>query len=206
MTKQQKAVEILNRLHDIWPLPKTALIYTDPLQLLVATILSAQTTDKLVNMITPALFARFPTAKDYADSSVEEIDSYIKKTNFHNNKARNIYNMAKILSEKYNGKVPDTIEELITLPGVARKTANVVLGSAFGKSEGIAVDTHVMRLSKQLGLTEESTPEKIEKDLMSIVPKDSWTDFSLLLINYGRAFSPARIHCKDSEVLGDLCN
>jgi endonuclease III len=206
MTKQQKAVEILNRLHDIWPLPKTALIYTDPLQLLVATILSAQTTDKLVNMITPALFARFPTAKDYVDSSVEEIDSYIKKTNFHNNKARNIYNMAKMLVEKYNGKVPDTIEGLITLPGVARKTANVVLGSAFGKSEGIAVDTHVMRLSKQLGLTEESTPEKIEKDLMSIVPKDSWTDFSLLLINYGRAFSPARIHCKDSEVLGDLCN
>lgn len=205
MTKEEKVKEIIKRLYKVYPHPKTALNHTNALELLVATILSAQATDKLVNLITPELFKKFKTAKDYADASVEEIDSFIKRINFHYNKAKNIIAAAKIIVEKHGGNVPDTMEELDALPGVARKTANVVLGNVFKKAEGIVVDTHVMRLSQKLGLTTHKTPEKIEEDLMEIVPKDKWIDFSHLLINFGREYCPARPHVCNDCPLGDLC-
>lgn len=205
MTKQEKALEIIKRLHKVWQKPQTALIHSNPLELLVATILSAQATDKLVNLVTPALFKKYKTARDYADAPLEELDNDIRRINFHYNKAKNIKAACKIIAERYNGKVPDSMEELDALPGVARKTANVVLGNAFHKAEGIAVDTHVARLAKRLLLTNQTTPEKIEQDLMKIVPRNKWIDFSHLLINYGRAYCPARSHvCRDCP-LGDLC-
>lgn len=205
MTKEEKVEEILKRLYKIYPHPKTALNFTNPLELLVATILSAQATDRTVNVVTPELFNKYKTAKDYANASAEELDSMIRRVNFHYNKAKNIKAAAKIIDEKYHGKVPETMEELDALTGVARKTANVVLGNAFGKNEGIVVDTHVMRLSQKLGLTKEKKPEKIEQDLMKIVPKNHWIDFSHLLINFGRQFCPARPHKCENCPLGDLC-
>jgi len=205
MTKKEKVKEILKRLYKIWPQPKIELNYSTPLELLVAVILSAQATDKVVNQVTPALFAKFKTAKDYAQATVEELDGFVRRVNFHFNKAKNIHATCKIIAEKYGGKVPDTMEELDALPGVARKTANVVLGNAFGKAEGIVVDTHVIRLSNCLGLTREKDPVKIEQDLMKIVPKDKWIDFSHLLILFGRYHCPARVPCKNCPILGDLC-
>ncbi|MBI2611658.1 endonuclease III [Candidatus Gottesmanbacteria bacterium] len=205
MTKEEKVKEIIKRLKNEWPKPKVALNYSNPLELLVATILSAQATDKLVNQVTPALFQKYKKARDYADAPLEKLDNDVRKVNFHFSKAKNIKVAAKIIDEKYNGKVPDTMEELDSLPGVARKTANVVLGVAFTKSEGIVVDTHVIRLSQRLGLTSQNSPEKIELDLMKIVPKQNWIDFPLLLINYGRTYCPARPHqCPDCP-LGNLC-
>ncbi len=205
MTKEQKVKEIINRLSKVYPHPRTALNHANPLQLLVATILSAQATDKLVNLITPQLFQKYESAQAFAIADVKELDSYINKVNFHNNKAKNIQAACKIIAEKYKGKVPDTMEELDALPGVARKTANVVLGNAFNKAEGIVVDTHVMRLSQKLGLTESNDPVKIELDLMKIVPKEKWIDFSHLLINFGREYCPARRHKCDNCPLGNLC-
>ncbi len=202
--KRKKVKEMLKQLYTLYPEPKTALLYKTPLQLLIATILSAQATDKLVNQITPVLFAKYKTAKDFADASVEEIDKQISKVNFHTNKAKNIHAAAKIIEEKYHGNVPDTMEELDSLPGVARKTANVVLGNVFHKSEGIVVDTHVMRLAQKFGLTKEKTPEKIEQDLMQIVPREKWIDFSHLLINFGRQYCSARSHKCKTHPLGNL--
>lgn len=205
MTKQEKVKLIIERLSQIYPHPNTALDYSTPLDLLVATILSAQATDKLVNSITPMLFSKYKTAEDYANTSYEDLDSLISKVNFHRNKAKSIMAAAKVIVQKHGGKVPDNMEDLDALPGVARKTANVVLGNAYGKAEGIAVDTHVMRLSKKLGLTENTDPVKIEQDLMQIVPKDYWIDFSHLLILFGREYCPARPHvCADCP-LGNLC-
>lgn len=201
---KQKVKESLKRLYRIYPNPKTALLHKNAFQLLVATILSAQATDKTVNTVTPSLFAKYKTAKDFATAPLADIDNAIKKVNFHNNKAKSIKAAARMIVEKFGGKVPDNMEDLDSLPGVARKTANVVLGSAFGKAEGIVVDTHVMRLSQKLGLTREKTPEKIEQDLMKIVPKDQWINFSFLLINYGREFCPARPHDCAATPLGDL--
>jgi len=205
MTKEVKVKEIIKRLSKVYPNPKTALGYKNPLELLVATMLSAQATDKLVNLVTPELFKKYKAAKDYADAPIEELDAMVKRVNFHFNKAKNIKAAAKIIAEKYKGKVPDTMEELDALPGVARKTANVVLGNAFGKAEGIVVDTHVMRLSQKLRLTNQKVPEKIEQDLMQIVPKDKWIDFSHLLINFGREYCPARPHTCENCPLDDLC-
>ncbi|MBI4080598.1 MAG: endonuclease III [Candidatus Levybacteria bacterium] len=205
MTREQKVQLIIKRLSKVYPNPKTALNFTTPLELLVATILSAQATDKLVNLITPELFKKYKTAKDYTDASVEDIDNMIKKVNFHNNKAKNIQAAAAIIAEKYKGKVPDNMEELDALPGVARKTANVVLGNAYHKAEGIVVDTHVMRLSTKLGLTDKKDPEKIEQDLMKIVPKEHWIDFSHMLILHGRDICTARPHTCEGCPLGDLC-
>lgn len=205
MTKQEKVKEILKRLYEVWPQPKTALEYNTPLELLVATILSAQATDKVVNTVTPALFEKYKSASDFSKASFEELDKAISKVNFHTNKAKAIGASCKIIDEKFEGNVPDNMEDLISLPGVARKTASVVLGNAFHKAEGIVVDTHVMRLSQRLGLTDKKDPVKIEQDLMEIVPKENWIDFSHLLINYGRAYCPARPHkCPDCP-LKDLC-
>jgi endonuclease-3 len=205
MTKQDKVKLITERLSKVYLHPKTALAFETPFQLLVATILSAQTTDKLVNTITPLLFERFKTVKDFAEAPVEEIDELIKKVNFHRNKAKNVNEAAKLIVSQHNGEVPQTMEELDALPGVARKTANVVMGNAFGKAEGIVVDTHVMRLSKKLGLTESTDPVKIEQDLMKIVPKDKWIDFSHMLILHGRDICTARPHTCENCPLGNLC-
>jgi len=205
MTKEEKVKLIIERLSKIYPHPKTALQFTTPLELLIATILSAQATDKLVNTVTPALFAKYKTAKDFADAPVEEIDEMVKKVTFHTNKSKNIKAAAKIIAEQYNGKVPDNMEELDALPGVARKTANVVLGNAYHKAEGVVVDTHVMRLSTKLGLTDKKDPEKIEQDLMQIVPKEKWIDFSHMLILHGRDICTARPHTCEGCPLGDIC-
>jgi len=197
--------EIIKRLAKLYPHPKSALIHNNPWQLLVATILSGQTTDKLVNTVTPALFKQYKTVKDFADAPVEEIDALIKKVNFHNNKAKNIKTSAQIIVEKYHEEVPQTMEELDALPGVARKTANVVLSDAFHKPAGIVVDTHVIRLANKLGLTTHKDPVKIEKDLMEIVPKDQWQYFGHYLVYFGREYCPARPHkCEDCP-LNELC-
>lgn len=205
MTKEEKVQEILSRLYKIYPHPKTALIYSNPWELLVATILSAQATDKVVNQVTPRLFSKYKTIADFANSDIEKLDKEVSKINFHFNKAKSIQASAKMIIEKFNGKVPDNMVDLDSLPGVARKTANVVLGNSFGKNEGIVVDTHVMRLSQKLGLTEAKDPVKIESDLMKIVPKEKWTDFSHLLINHGRDICTARPHSCENCPLGDLC-
>lgn len=205
MTKEEKVNEITKRLRKIYKNPKTALAYKTPLDLLVATMMSAQTTDKLVNTLTPALFEKYKTAKDYAAAPAEDIAKMISKVNFANNKAKNIKAAAEIIVEKHAGKVPDNMEDLDALPGVARKTANVVLGNAYHKAEGVVVDTHVMRLSTKLGLTDKKDPEKIEQDLMKIVPKEDWIDFSHMLILFGREYCPARPHDCDDCPLGDLC-
>src|SRR5258708_2986992 len=182
MDKKQKVEEILKRLYKVYPHPKTALNSSTPLELLVATILSPQPTDKLVNLVTPTLIKKYSKVEDYTNTKLEELDKDISRVNFHYNKAKSIIGAAKMIVEKFKGKVPDNMEDLDALPGVARKTANVVLGSAFHKAEGIVVDTHVMRLSQRLGLTDNKNPEKIEQDLMEIVPKDKWIDFANMLI------------------------
>lgn len=205
MRKDEKVKEIIVRLSRVYPHPRTALIHSNPLELLIATILSAQATDKLVNTVTPLLFQKYKRALDFANVDIKELDKDLARVNFHFNKARNIQAACRIIAEKYNGQVPETMEELDALPGVARKTANVVLGNAFHKAEGIVVDTHVMRLSRKLGLSEEKDPVKIEQDLMKIVPKDKWIDFSHLLINFGREYCPARPHKCDGCPLGELC-
>lgn len=192
MTKEEKVLEIIKRLYKIWPEPRTALEYTTPWELLVATILSAQATDKLVNTVTPSLFAKYKTPADFAKLTVEEIDAMISKINFHGNKAKSLKGAAEMIMERHNGQVPRTMQDLDELPGVARKTANVVMSNAFKTAEGIAVDTHIMRQSKLLGLSTAITPEKVEIDLMRIVPKEYWIDFPHLLINYGREYSPSR--------------
>lgn len=205
MTKEEKVKEIIKRLSKFYPNPRTALNFSNPHELLFATILSAQATDKLVNLVTPELFKKYITVRDFAVAPVEEIDEMIKRVNFHNNKAKSIKGAAEMIMQEFAGKVPENMEDLDSLPGVARKTANVVLGNAFHKAEGIVVDTHVMRLSVKLGLTDQTDPVKIEQDLMKIVPKESWIDFSHLLINFGREFCPARAHvCKDCP-LRELC-
>lgn len=204
MDTKQKAQEVTKRLRTLYPYPKIVLHFSNPLELLIATMLAAQTTDKLVNQITPELFTKYPSSADYARAPLEDIDRAIAKVNFHHNKAKAIKETAKIIASEYQGKVPQTMAQLDALPGVARKTANVVLGSAFHKAEGIVVDTHVMRLSRKLGLTKEKTPEKIERDLMAIIPKSDWIDFPNMLTLFGREHCPARAKSCKHTVLGDL--
>jgi endonuclease-3 len=203
--RMRRAKEIIKRLSKLYPHPKSALIHDTPWQLLVSTILSAQATDKLVNTVTPALFQKYKTIQAFAEAPVEEIDEMVKKVNFHSNKSKNIKAAAQMIMEKYQGEVPQTMEELDALPGVARKTANVVLGDAFGKSEGIVVDTHVIRLTNKLGLTDQKDPVKIEQDLMKIVPKDQWRYFGHYLTYFGREYCPARPHKCDECPLKELC-
>ncbi|MDQ5901259.1 MAG: endonuclease [Patescibacteria group bacterium] len=204
MTNEQKVEEVYKRLKKIYPHPRTALDFNDAYQLLIATILSAQCTDKLVNTVTPALFNKYKSPSELAKAPVEEIDEYIKKVTFHGNKAKNIKAAAEMIVQKHNGKVPENMVDLDALPGVARKTANVVLGDAFRKSEGIVVDTHVIRAVGRLGLSKHTDPEKIEKDLMSIVPKEWWIEFPHLLILYGREYAPARPKTGVIDILSDL--
>jgi len=175
-----------------WPDAKIALHYSNPLELLIATILSAQCTDERVNMVTKSLFKKYTKAEDYANARLDELEEDIKPTGFYRNKAKNIKAACKILVEKFNSEVPRTMEDMVSLPGVARKTANIVLANAYGVIEGIAVDTHVRRLAKRLGLTENDDPNKIEKDLMTIVPRDKWLRITDLLIFHGRYICIAR--------------
>lgn len=192
MTKREKVKFIIDKLSPLYPNPRTALEYSTPLELLIATMLSAQCTDKVVNTVTPELFKNFPNAKAFAEANVADIDKYISKVTFHSNKAKNIKAASIMIMGQFKGEVPDNMEDLDSLPGVARKTANVVLGDAFKKPAGVVVDTHVMRLSQKYGLTEKKDPEKIELDLMEIVPKENWVRFAHLLILHGRGCCSAR--------------
>jgi endonuclease-3 len=201
MTRKERAAALVEVLDCVYPDAHCALDHRDPLQLLVATILSAQCTDKRVNMVTPALFKRCKTARAYAEIPQEDLEKRIQSTGFFRNKARNIRAAAAGIVARHDGKVPDTMEELVALAGVGRKTANVVLGNAFGKNEGIVVDTHVGRLSMRLKLTKEKDPVKVERDLMKLIPRESWTLFSHWLIHHGRRRCPARKpDCANCEV------
>jgi endonuclease-3 len=197
--------ETIARLKSAYPEARTALDWSNPLELLVATILSAQTTDVRVNAVTPNLFAKYPTAADYAGADPTELEEDIRPTGFFRNKAKSLRGMARALADDHGGEVPRTMDELVALPGVGRKTANVVLGNAFGIDEGVVVDTHVRRLSNRLGFTTQNDPEKIERDLMQTVPKRERTVFSHLLILHGRSVCKARKPACVDCVVNDLC-
>lgn len=199
------ALEVFSRLKREYPDARTELDYETPLQLAIATILSAQCTDKRVNMVTPLLFQTFPTAASLADAPPEKLEEIIKSTGFFRNKTKSLIGLGKALVERHNGEIPDSMEELIKLPGIGRKTANVILGNAFGKNEGIVVDTHVARLSHRLGLTRETDPIKIERDLMPLFPRADWALLSHLLIFHGRRVCEARKPKCEICVLNDIC-
>lgn len=201
---RRQAARVLEHLAERYPDARCALTHQDPLQLLVATILSAQCTDVRVNQVTPALFARFPDAKAFAAAKRRDIERLIKPTGFFRAKAKNIQACCKLIVERHGGRVPGTLEELVQLPGVGRKTANVVLGDAFGVP-GITVDTHVGRLSRRLGLTTHTDPEKVERDLMALVPEPEWTIFSHRTIFHGRQVCHARKPDCDRCNMTDFC-
>ncbi len=197
MDKAKKAKEINKKLKELYPDPHTPLHYSNPWELYVAVALSAQQTDTGVNMVTEQLFKKYKTLDDYKNADLETFDKDISKINFHKNKAKAILKCAKIVSEQYGGKLPQTMDELIALPFIGRKTANVLLQELFGKNEGIVVDTHVIRLSNLFGLTAQKDPVKIEKDLMELIPQKDWHTFALGIILYGREYCPAR--CKHTD-------
>jgi endonuclease-3 len=199
------ASEVIARLKAEYPDARTELDWSSPLELLVATILSAQTTDVQVNRVTERLFVKYRKAEDYAGAPPDVLEKDIRPTGFYRNKARSLRSMASALVEEHGGEVPRTMPELVALPGVGRKTANVVLGNAFGKNEGIVVDTHVRRVSNRLGLTESQDPVKIEQDLMKVVPQEDRTIFSHLLIFHGRRICKARKPDCPNCVLNDIC-
>lgn len=201
VTLRKRVAELVRAFPKVYPGARCELDFKNPLQLLIATILSAQCTDKRVNMVTPSLFAKYRSAADYARAPQHELERAIQPTGFFRNKTRSIQGATKTIAEKYGGKVPKTMAELRELPGVGRKTANVVLGNAFHVDDGIVVDTHVIRLSQRLGLTKYTDPEKIEQDLMKLVPKEHWTDWSHWLIWHGRRRCFARKpDCSQCEV------
>lgn len=205
MDKKKKAEKIEEVLKKLYPNPQTPLNHSNPWELYVAVALSAQQTDIGVNKVTEDLFKKYKSLDDYKNVSFEEFDQDIKRINFHKGKAKAILEAAKIVSEKYGGKLPETMEELIALPFIGRKTANVILQEAFGKSVGIVVDTHVRRLSNLFGLTTNQDPVKIEKDLMEIVPQEGWRHFALGLIWYGREYCKAsckHVDCPLKEFIG----
>jgi len=202
---KERAAEIISLLEKAHPDATIALRYTNPLELLISTILSAQATDEQINKITPKLFKKYKTAKAYADANLEELQQDIRSSGFYRNKAKNIKNCCKMLVEKYGSQVPRTMEELVELPGVARKTANIVLTNAFGVVEGIAVDTHVRRLTQRLGLSDTDDPVKIEMELMRILPKENWERISDLLIFHGRRVCFARKPNCGGCVLNKIC-
>ncbi len=201
----QRAAEIYDRLQTHYPDAHTALHFKNAFQLLIATILSAQCTDKRVNMVTPALFKRYPTPAALAAARPEDVEEIIKTIGFFRGKTKSLIGMATAVASQYHGKVPNEMDALVELPGVGRKTANVVLGNAYGKNEGIAVDTHVGRVSQRLGLTAQTDPVKIEQDLMKIFPRDKWTLLSHLLIEHGRTICEARRPKCEICFLNDIC-
>ena len=197
----KRAVEIIKILNKTYPKSRTSLHYKTPLQLLIATILAAQCTDERVNKITSSLFAKYKSSSDFARAQQKVLEKEIRSAGLYKNKAKNIIATSKKIVEEFKGKVPDTMATLITLPGVARKTANIVLSSIFKKAEGIAVDTHVKRLSVRFGLSREKNPDKIEQDLMKVVPGKYWLDFNYLLVNHGRKICMARKPvCPECEI------
>ena len=201
MTSRERVAQLVEMLPRVYPGAHCELNFHKPLELLVATILSAQCTDKRVNLVTPTLFAKYRTARDYANTSPATLEKLIRSTGFFRSKAKSIRGAAAAIVAKHAGRVPDTMEELCALPGVGRKTANVVLGNAFAKDEGIVVDTHVARLSHRLRLTRQTDPEKIEQDLMKLVPRKHWTNWSHWLIWHGRRRCFARKpDCHDCEI------
>jgi endonuclease III len=204
---KQRALEILLRLKQLYPEAPCTLNYQTPVQLLVATILSAQCTDERVNLVTPALFQRFPDAEALANAELSEIETLIRSTGFYRNKAKNIQAACRLIVSQHEGQVPDRMEDLLALPGVARKTANVVLAHAYGIHEGVTVDTHVKRLSQKLGLTEHTDPTRIEQDLMALLPQPDWENWSIRLIYHGRAVCNARISrfMRLGSVDGSIC-
>ncbi len=206
MDKKKQATEIVKRLKKEYAgTPQTELTFSTPFQLLAATILSAQTTDIQVNKVTATLFKKYPEIEDFANTTPEKLAQDVASVNFYKNKAKNINNAAKMVLAQFNGEVPKSMEELVLLPGVARNTANIVLSSAFGINDGIAVDTHVKRLAYRLGLTKHEDPIKIENDLMLLAPRKEWGDLSHLLIFHGRAVCQARKPKHDGCVLFDIC-
>ena len=205
VAKQKRTTRILGRLRREYPDARCALDHGSALELLAATILSAQCTDKRVNMVTPALFERYPSAADYADAPLAELEEMVRSTGFFRNKARSLKGLGQALVDEHEGRVPRTLAELVKLPGVGRKTANVVLGNAFGIDEGIVVDTHVGRLSRRLGLTEQKDAVKVERELMELVDRNSWTLWAHLLIYHGRQVCHSRKpNCAECMLAG-LC-
>ncbi len=201
MTARERVAQLVKVLPQVYPGAHCELDFRNPLELLIATILSAQCTDKRVNMVTPALFEKYRSAKDYANAPQAELENAIKSAGFFRNKTKSIRAATSTIAKKFGGKVPSTMEELRELPGVGRKTANVVLGNAFNKNEGIVVDTHVGRLSQRLGLTKQKDAEKIERDLMKLVPREHWTNWSHWLIWHGRRRCYARKpDCANCEI------
>jgi endonuclease-3 len=201
----ERAPEIYRRLAQQYPDAECALDHRNPYELLVATILSAQCTDKRVNMVTPALFEKYPDPKSMAAANPEVLQEMIKSTGFFRNKTKSLLGMANKVSDAHGGVIPDTMEALIKLAGVGRKTANVVLGNAFGRDEGVVVDTHVSRLSQRLALSRENDPVKIEQDLMALFPREQWTMLAHLLISHGREICEARRPLCEKCVVNDLC-
>lgn len=205
MSTKETLQEIIKRLKKEYPGAKTALRFGNPFELLVATVLSAQTTDAHVNKVTENLFKKYRSVKDYATVTLDELRKDVSSINFYNNKAKNIQAAAKMVAANFGSKVPQSMEELTTLPGVARKTANIILSNAFGINEGIAVDTHVKRLSYRLGLSKNEDPVKIERDLMEITPRREWGNLSHLLISHGRKICEAKKPKHGECVLYDIC-
>ncbi len=205
MNTKEKITEIIKRLKKTYPDLKTALAFNSPFDLLVATILSAQATDVLVNKVTSELFKKFRSVRDYADVPLENLQKDVSSINFYKTKAKNIQASAQVIVEKFHAKVPETMEELTTLPGVARKTANIILSNAYGINAGIAVDTHVKRLAYRLGLTKHEDPVKIERDLMEATRKADWSNLSHLLIFHGRNICRAKNPKHGECVLSDIC-
>ena len=201
----KNAPVIYARLIAAYPNAHCALDFTSPFQLLIATILSAQCTDKRVNMVTPALFKRYPTPESLASANVEELEEMIKSTGFFRNKSKSLIGMATAVAESHAGVIPDEMDSLVKLPGVGRKTANVLLGNAYDKNEGVVVDTHVGRVSKRLGLTKQTDPVKVEQDLMKLFPRENWTLLSHLFIEHGRQICDARRPKCEECFLNDIC-
>jgi endonuclease-3 len=199
------AREIYDRLAEHYPDAHCALDFKSPFQLLIATILSAQCTDKRVNMVTPALFKRYRTPAALAAANPDELEELIKSTGFYRNKTKSLIGMSAAVAERHGGRVPDELDALVKLPGVGRKTANVVLGNAYDKNEGVVVDTHVARVSARLGLTKETDPVKIEQDLMKLFPRERWTMLAHLLIEHGRTICEARRPKCEICFLNDIC-
>jgi endonuclease-3 len=204
MDRADRAAAVVERLADAYP-PRIELEFDSPLELAVATILSAQCTDARVNEVTRELFQKYRSAEDYADADPEEFEQEIRPTGFFRNKTKSILSFARALVEEHDGKVPKTMDELVKLPGIGRKTANVILGSGFGINEGIVVDTHVKRVSQRLGLTDESDPEKVERDLIELVPREEWNRFGLRMVLHGRYTCHARKPKCDSCPLEEVC-
>lgn len=201
----ERAVEVCRRIAEVWPEARVALDWDTPWHLLVAVILSAQTTDAGVNKVTPVLFAKYPEPRDLASAEAEDVETIVKPTGFYRNKSRSIIGAARMIVGEFGGDVPSTMEELLRLPGVARKTANIVLSSAFGKAEGIAVDTHVRRLAQRLGLSKETDPDRIERDLTALLPREWWGSFNHRFIMLGRGVCTARRPVCGSCPVSDLC-